>query len=340
MVYEIQSFPSLVENNNTNLSQTAKDLLHGLKIQHNNKWYICGDLALNEGQSPHKLINSSPDDIDYQILAKAAMLLVENQVEQPITITTGFPYSTYYIYKDKAIEFFQRTHMLDYDISTHNAGNKKRVILEVQKVEVIPEIVGCTIGIRKGEPQVSGNFFVFSCGFGTFESILSTDSGIIEQTMISTHGIRYAVNLMINELKSKYYLELRNTHQIDEAFKRGYIFLNRQNIDLREIRKSVIQTYYQEVISPNLRSVINDSNLVKANRIYMCGGAMYYEELIDCFKEEFGKFTEITVLDNPETLASKGYAINLLRVGHGKFKSSVGIDIGNATTVVANFSGE
>lgn len=58
MVYEIQSFPSLVENNNTNLSQTAKDLLHGLKIQHNNKWYICGDLALNEGQSPHKLINS------------------------------------------------------------------------------------------------------------------------------------------------------------------------------------------------------------------------------------------------------------------------------------------
>lgn len=41
MVYEIQSFPSLVENNNTNLSQTAKDLLHGLKIQHNNKWYIC-----------------------------------------------------------------------------------------------------------------------------------------------------------------------------------------------------------------------------------------------------------------------------------------------------------
>jgi hypothetical protein len=53
------------------------------------------------------------------------MLLVENQVEQPITITTGFPYSTYYIYKDKAIEFFQRTHMLDYDISTHNAGIRK-----------------------------------------------------------------------------------------------------------------------------------------------------------------------------------------------------------------------
>lgn len=338
MNYEFHSFPSVVENNNTILSQTSKDLLRGLKIQHNNKWYICGDLALSEGQFPHKLINSSPDDIDYQLLAKASMLLIHNKVEQPITITTGFPYSTYYIYKNKAIEFFQRTHMLDYDASTYNEGNQKKVMLEVQKVEVIPEIVGCTIALRKGETEASGSFFVFSCGFGTFESILSTDSGIIEQSMISTHGIRYAINLMINELKSKYYLQLRNTHQFDEAFQRGYVFLNRQNVDLREIRKNVIQTYYQEVISPSLRNIINDSNLVKTNRIYMCGGAMYYQELIDCFIEEFGSFTEIVVLDNPETLASKGYALNSLRVGYGKTKSAVGIDIGNATTVVANFT--
>jgi plasmid segregation protein ParM len=60
---------------------------------------------------------------------------------------------------------------------------------------------------------------VLSCGFGTFESILSTDSGIIEQTMVSTHGIRYAVNISINELKSKYYLELRNEHQSTTLFR-------------------------------------------------------------------------------------------------------------------------
>jgi hypothetical protein len=61
---------------------------------------------LNEGLSPHKLINSSPEDTDYQLLAKAAMLIIQDKVEQPVTITTGFPYSTYYIYKEKAIEFF------------------------------------------------------------------------------------------------------------------------------------------------------------------------------------------------------------------------------------------
>ncbi len=339
-MYSVQSFSSLVENNYTVLTNTSKDLLHGLKIFHNDKWYICGDLALSEGQSPHKIINSSPDDTDYQLLAKAGLILVQGQVEQAITVTTGFPYSTYHIYKDKAIAFFKRTHILDYDASTYNAGGKKKAVLEVQNVEVIPEIVGCTIGIRKGETQATGSFFVLSCGFGTFESILSTDSGIIEQTMVSAHGIRYAVNILINELKAKYYLEFRNAHQFDEAFQRGYVYLNRQNIDLREIRRNAIRTYYEQVISPILRNVITDKNLMKTNRIYLCGGAMYYQDLIDCFREEFDGIAQLEVLDNPETLASKGYALNSLRIAHNRRKLAVGIDIGNATTVVTHFTDE
>lgn len=339
-MYSVKSFSSLVENNNTVLNNTSKDLLHGLKIFHNDKWHICGDLALNEGQSPHKLINSSPDDMDYQLLAKSALLLVQDAVEQPITVTTGFPYATYHIHKEKAVNFFRQSHILEFDAATYNGGGRKKVVLEVKDVDVIPEIVGCTIALRKGETKATGSFFVLSCGFGTFESILSTDSGIIEQTMVSTHGIRYAVNILINELKSKYYLEFRNAHLFDDAFQRGYVYLNRQNIDLREIRRSAIQTYYNEVISPNLRNIINDANLMKTNRIYLCGGAMYYQDLIDCFRNEFDSFAQVEILDNPETLASKGYALNSLRVAHGKEKSAVGIDIGNATTIVTNFDGE
>ena len=336
-MYSIQSFSSLVENNNTILTNTSKDLLHGLKLMHNSKWYICGDLALNEGQSPHKLINSSPDDTDYQLLAKAALILIQGDIEQPITVTTGFPYSTYHINKGKAISFFKQTHLLDFDGSTHNAGGQKKAVLEVQNVEIIPEIVGCTIGIRKGDAAATGSFFVLSCGFGTLESILSTDSGIIEQSMVSAHGIRYAINIMINELKSKYYLELRNAHQFDEAFQRGYVYLNRKNIDLREIRKKAIRIYYEDIISPVLRNIITDKNLMKTNRIYLCGGAMYYQDLVDCFHEEFDGIAQLNVLDNPETIASKGYALNSLRVSHNKSKSAVGIDIGNATTIVAKF---
>ncbi len=337
-MYKVQSFSSLIESNHSNLTNTSRSLLNGLKLLHDNKWYICGGLALNEGQYPHKLINSSPEDVDFQILAKSAMLLTQESVEQPLAITIGFPYSSFHINKEKAINFLKKTHIIEFDGSTYSSSGKKTVVLDVQHVDVIPEIVGCTIAIRKSEPPVSGSFFVLSCGFGTFESILSTDSGIIEQSMVSTHGIKYAVNIMLNELKKHYYLEFRNAHLLDDAFQKGYIYLNRKNVDLRELRKAAIQVYYDEVISPNLRSVITDANLMKTNRVYLCGGGMYYQDLLDCFQHEFGEIAQLEVVANPESLASKGYALNSLRISQGKRKSAIGIDIGNATTVVTNFS--
>jgi hypothetical protein len=336
-MFSIQSFSSLIESNNVNLSNTSNDLLHGLKLYHDNQWYICGNLALNEGQFPHKLVNSSPDDIDFQLLAKAAMLLVQDSVEQPLTITTGFPYATFQIFKERAIEFFKKTHMIEFDGSTFGNSGKRTIMLDVNTVDVIPEIVACTMAIRKIEPQETGSFFVLSCGFGTFESVLSMDSGIVEQTMVSTPGIRYAVNILLNELRKSHYVEFRNAQLVDDAFQKGYIFLNRKNIDLRELRKNAIRTYYNEVISPSLRSIITDANLMKTNRVFLCGGAMYYQDLLDCFNEEFGEIAQLKVVANPENLASKGYAINSLRLSNGS-KSSIGIDIGNATTVVANFA--
>lgn len=65
---------------------------------------------------------------------------------------------------------------------------------------------------------------------------------------------------------------------------------------------------------------------------------MYYQDLIDCFNNEFGSFAQLTVMDTPDKVASKGYALNSLRMTQGSYKSAVGIDIGNATTVVTNLT--
>jgi len=335
-----QSFSSLIEANNSALNNTSADLLNGMKILHDNQWYICGNLALNEGQSPHKLINSSPNDLDYQLLVKAALLLIAESVEQPVTITTGFPYATYRIYKDIAIEQLKKSHMIEYDSSTFGGSGKKTVMLDIKNVDVIPEIVACSIALRKGEEKASGNFFILSCGFGTFESVLSMDSGVVEQTMISTHGLRYAINYMINELSKNHYLGFRTAHTLDEAFQRGYLFIDKKNIDVREIRKNALKSYYNEVISPNLRNVITDKNLTKANKVYLCGGGMYYQDLIECFKNEFGEIVQLEVVSDPASLASKGYTLNSQRVSGGLKNASVGMDIGNSTTVVTRFSGE
>lgn len=337
-MYTTQSFSSLIEANNANLANTSKDLLNGLKVFHDNQWYICGNLALSEGKFPHKLINSSPNDVDYQLLIKAAMLLASESVEQPVTITTGFPYSTYKIYREQAMEALKRTHVIEVDASTHSGSAKKTIMFDVDNVDIVPEIVGCTIALRHGEHQASGNFFVLSCGFGTFESILSTDQGVVEQSMISTHGLKYAINLLMNDLKKNHYLEFRNEHLLDEAFQKGYIILNRKNIDLKEMRKNAIKAYYNEVISPNLRNVITDSNLMKTNKIYLCGGGIHYQDLIDCFKNEFGDIAQLEFVTDPASLASKGYALNSMRLSGGRKKSSLGIDIGNATTVVSKLN--
>jgi len=265
------------------------------------------------------------------------MLQVAEKVEQPVSITTGFPYATYRIYKDAAIDYIKKTHIIEYDSSTFGGSGKKTVMLEVKNVDVIPEIVGCSIALRKGELKATGNFFILSCGFGTFESVLSTDAGVVEQTMVSTHGLRYAINYMINELSKSHYLEFRTAHTLDEAFQRGYLFIDRKNIDVREIRKNALKAYYNEVISPALANVINDKNLTKANKVYLCGGGMFYQDLVDCFKNEFGDIVQMEIVNDPASLASKGYTLNSQRISGGLTNASVGIDIGNSTTVVTKF---
>src|SRR4051812_49141298 len=205
-MFKSQSFSSLLEVNNANLANTSSELINGLKLLHENQWYICGNLALTEGEFPHKAINSSPADIDYQLLINAALLLVSDKVDQPITLTVGFPYGTYHIYKEKAINYLKRSHKVEHDASVYSSnGVKKTAVVEIADVDVVPEIVGCTIALRKGEEKAEGSFFVLSCGFGTFESVLSTDDGIIEQTMISTHGLKYAINILLKELEKSNY---------------------------------------------------------------------------------------------------------------------------------------
>jgi len=334
-MYNIQSFSSLVELNNADLSQTAGTLINGLRLLVDSQWYICGNLVLNEGENPHKAINSSPDDLDYRVLLKAALLLARDKVSQPITLTVGFPNTTYKVFKSKAISALARTHEIAYDASVFSAGGNEMAKIEVSSVNVVPEIVGCTIALRRGIDKAQGKFFVLSCGFGTFESVLSTEEGIIEQTMVSAHGMRYAVDIVLQELRKVYYLEFKSAHLMEDAFQKGYVVLNRRKIDLKELRKYAIETYYNEIISPCLRNIITDSNLMKTNTIYVCGGGINYSELKECFANEFKDIAELVFVDEPEYLAVKGYALNSLRKTGGAKDTALGIDIGNLSTRVA-----
>ena len=333
-------FPSAIESHNSELLNVADSLINGLKIYHNNEGYILGNLALTEGVSPHKNINSAPEELDYQLLAKAGLLLSHKDNGEPVTITTGFPFSTYNLYKNPSAELFARFDAVEFESSTFNGGGKKNANINVRKVDVVPEIAGCIIGLRKGEQQAKGNFFIASLGFGTFETVLSTERGIIQRTSASVNGVRYALNNLIRELSKSNYLGLKTEHQLDAGLRRGYIVLNRRKIDLTDLRKEVLVNYYNDIISPTLRKAYADSDFEKSNKLYLAGGGAMYNDLTNCFIEEFKDILDIEVVDEPQSLASKGYCYNSLHLNGGDKQTAVGIDIGNYKSVVSLFDAE
>ncbi|GMU86004.1 MAG: hypothetical protein AMXMBFR48_12460 [Ignavibacteriales bacterium] len=328
-------FPSVIENHDNALQSAINNLVDGIKIHQNGSQYIVGNLALEEGVSPHKIVNANPLDTDYQVLAGSGLLLLSQYKKAPVTLTVGFPYATYKANQDAAIQYFKGKHDIMFDTFSFGKTRTNKVAVEVDRVEVIPEILGCSLAIRnerKGSPE----FFVVSIGYGTFEACLTNKNGITERTLISGPGIRYAINQAMRELKKQYYLDLRTEHQFDKNFQLGKIIINRRPHDISEIRSKAIQSYYDEIISPSLRNVWKDDDFMHTNLLFLTGGGSLYPELLECFKKEFGGILETSLVDDPTTSASRGYAIWSNRINDDK-SVAAGMDIGNAQTVVTFF---
>lgn len=334
-MFKTYTFPSVIEGNNTDLKNVSPDLINGLKIYFENEGYVIGNLALTEGVSPHRNINSAPDELDYNLLLKSGLLLANQKLGNPLTITTGFPFSTFQLYKEQATNQINTNHIIDYDSATYGGGSRKNIQVEIDGVQVIPEVIGCAIALRKGIQRVDGNFFVMSLGYGTLEGLLSTEGGIVQRTSLSTYGLRYAVNLLEKELAKTYYLELKTEHQIDVAFQKGVIFLNRKRIDIKSMRDKVIRQYYEDVVSPAMRKAFNDNDFTMSHKMFLAGGGALYTQLVECFKEEFQDILELEVAHEPQSLASRGYCINSAQLNGGIKGNAVGLDIGNATTIVS-----
>jgi plasmid segregation protein ParM len=337
---EVIKYPSVLESSNLELRNVARDLVSGLKIYHDNVGYLVGELALSEGTSPHRNINSSPEEVDYRIFLKAALLLASQKLGSPITVTTGFPFSTFQVFKEGAYRLLENEHIIEYDTQTYGGGGRKKMAVEVDRVAIVPEVVGASMAVRQLVPDAPKNFFMISLGYGTMEAILSTEGGLVQRSSVSTFGLRYAINLITRELQKDNYLDLKTEHQIDQNFSEGTIILNRKRIDLKDLRKQVITQYYQDVISPSLRKAFTDRDFAKSADLYLAGGGANYTDLVNMFKDEFDGFLNIHVPDSPEQLASIGYCYNSLAINGGAKDKAVGLDLGNSSTIITTFKQE
>lgn len=327
-------FPSVIESHSGELNNVAADQQHGLKLYDGDTGYIVGHLALSEGVAPHKAINSSPTELDYRLLLKAGLLLAADGADEALVITTGFPFSTYQINRQRALDAIGKSQKVIFDTSPYGGRDQETKTISISKMDVLPEIVGCIIGLRNGERQHSGSFFMLSIGYGTMEACLSTEGGLVQRTMVSASGVRYAVDIATRELMQSHYLGMRTEHQLDAAFQEGSIVAERRRVDVTDIRKRALERYYDDVISPVLRNAWTDEDIGRTSKMMIAGGGAQYSELIDRFREEFDGIFDIEVAEDPATLASRGYCLRSSSMA-GKKGTAVGLDIGNAQTAVS-----
>jgi len=330
------SIPSVIERHDKPLTQLTASLEKRIQLFESGSGFLVGDLALAQGQVPYRNINSSPSDLDYQLLAKAGLLLASGGKSGELVVTTGFPSAVFELFKLQAEKLLSvRDVIIEYNSDTLNGG-RSRVQLTISHLEVMSEISGCIHAIRKGPLADDGNFFIVSLGYGTCETALSTTEGPIARTCISVPGLRHAVNTLYDELSASYYLSMKNEHMINQSFQRGDIVIGRKRMNLLNARNTHLASYYNEVLSPAMRKAFTDSDFEKANRLYLVGGGALYPELVDHFKEEFEGILDIIVPEGADNFASLGYFLrSALWCGPNHIERAVGLDIGNAYTVIS-----
>ena len=59
-----------------------------------------------------------------------------------------------------------------------------------------------------------------------------------------------------------------------------------------------------------------------------------YHIVKEQFEEEFTGFLPVEVVENPQTVASVGYYHHAMSLGGGTSANSIGLDIGNSSTIV------
>jgi plasmid segregation protein ParM len=334
--------PSVFEENSTEFHKVAENFVDGIKIMDfNGKDYLVGNLALREGNAPHKLINSSVYEIDYQLMAITGLAVATMGRYSRLVATAGFPFTTYQSYRKDAEKFMLNRFDINFDSRTFGGHKVEKATVEVDDIEVMTEVDACVKAIREGILQEKNNFFIASLGYGTFEISQSMPKGIVQRTSYSTRGLHYAVNIVENELRKEYYLNLQTEQQIERAFQRGLIVLDRKRVSLKELRHKALTSYYNEVISPAIKRKFLNEDYINTEKLYLVGGGAMYPELVDMFKEEFRSILDVIVYPEPYLCASRGYCLQ--SISRAKLASDfenrentayVGLDIGNSNTVV------
>lgn len=330
---EFRIFPSVVETAPPSLDVPAGSLIEHLVITDRGQQALVGEYALSEGRSPGRIVNASPEQRDYRLLLKAALLLASQEKPGAISLGLGFPTATLNSYTERLDTLLSNLETVEFDARPIGGTGTVAQPVQVVNTAVSSEIGACDTGLREGPVRATGSHFIISLGYGTCEAALATPSGIVQRTTVSLPGMRYAVERAMQEVSRTANLGLRTEHQFDTHFRSGRITVGRDRISLTDIRKRALEAYMQNVIAPALANAWTSEDFDRADQLYVTGGGALYPVIGDLIRAEFGGTLSTHVVPDPLSLAALGYALQAAK-GAPAGATAVGVDIGNANTCV------
>jgi len=337
---EIIRFSSVLESTYGTSVVSSNSLLGGIKIKFEDNWYLVGDSCKNLGRNPHRIVNATPNEIDFKILFLSSLLLSGSSKTDTINLSVGFPFSTYNHYRPLAESFIsQKIFNIEYDTSLYKRDGKiESKIVDIENFDIIPELAACVIGLKKKERVSEKNFLMISIGYGTAEIGIVTEEGLNQRTIISIPGIERCIQNFRNELEKEHFIGFMTDNQLDDAFKSGSIMLNRRVVNIHTMKANILKAFYKEYISDTIRSKISDRDFRNIEKIFVCGGGVHYSEIKECFNTEFERVIPVEMVSEPDSLAAHGYFYNSLKFSGSPEAINVGIDLGNSSTFICTDS--
>ena len=294
----------------TTTIKDKEDLLDALCLTYNNtKYYIGYNAVINTRNGRFSLKQNKAKSEENKIKFLTSLALFDS--DEDFIVVTGLPVLEF---KNQKADLFNM--MINqgepFEFTFYHGAKQIQKSIKVSNVKVISQgeasfydyILNDDGSINKEKAsEVVGRVMVVDVGYKTTD-IVTMENGKYVETM--SDQLNQGVNQMHNEciklIFSKYNIK-KEMKEIDNIIRDGYLFYNKQDIDISDIVQKASIPFAEDIID-NLINISNDQ-LGALSTIILTGGGSSL--IYDYINKQLNDNTNVVLMDNSEFSNARGY---------------------------------
>jgi len=215
--------------------------------------YFVGDLARRQSEiAARSLDPNRVQDKNVKVLLAAGLGMFAGEPRQSFSIVTGLPTNYYASYRDGLAEAIGGAH----EVTIHEPGADRDLIVEVDKVKVVPQPLGTLFdqvlddGGRVVNQDLSrAKVGIIDIGFKTADFAVADAMEFIDRLSSSTTtGLASAYGIIANKLREIFAIDKEN-FELDEIVERGEIRIAGKAYDLTEFKRETLEWVAAKIIT-------------------------------------------------------------------------------------------